>query len=187
VIELPEISRFASHALRHKPEQYGLTLDAEGWASVHELLSAMHERGGEWASVDENTLALMIATSAKQRHEMRDGRIRALYGHSTPGKIEHLEAVAPPMLFHGTSPEAWAAIESDGLRPMSRQYVHLSADIPTAIAVGSRKARTPVVLVVDVPAARDAGSTFWLGNDTIWLADFVAASFIRLADTRESD
>ena len=33
-----EISKYLSFILRHKPEEIGLTLDAEGWANINELL-----------------------------------------------------------------------------------------------------------------------------------------------------
>jgi putative RNA 2'-phosphotransferase len=34
----------------------------------------------------------------------------------------------PAILYHGTSPSAAKNIMSEGLRPMNRQYVHLSTD-----------------------------------------------------------
>jgi putative RNA 2'-phosphotransferase len=138
----------------------------------------MRKQGSEWASITRLDLQTMIETSAKQRHEINGDRIRAIYGHSVSTEIKHVAATPPPVLFHGTSPSAWEAIQLDGLRPMQRQQVHLSADIATAIAVGKRKANPPVILVVSAREALQSGSRFWLGNDTIWLADFVAAKHI---------
>ncbi|SDY83984.1 RNA 2'-phosphotransferase [Herbiconiux ginsengi] len=172
------ISRAVSHALRHAPEQYGLELDAEGWVPVSDLVDALRRQGVEWSDIDAADVQLMIETSAKRRHELRDGRIRAFYGHSVATAIQHTEARPPAVLFHGTSPDAWAAIRLDGLRPMARQNVHLAADLDTAILVGRRKAPEPIVLEVDTVRALDSGSQFWLGNDSIWLSDFIAAQFI---------
>jgi putative RNA 2'-phosphotransferase len=57
---------------------------------------------------------------------MADGRIRALYGHSVPGKLELAASAPPARLYQGTSPQALGAIRQADLQPMARQYVHLS-------------------------------------------------------------
>lgn len=38
---LRSISKAMSHVLRHEPEKYGIELDKEGWADVHELVKAI--------------------------------------------------------------------------------------------------------------------------------------------------
>ena len=35
--DLIQLSKTISHALRHAPEQYGLTLDSEGWVATQDL------------------------------------------------------------------------------------------------------------------------------------------------------
>ena len=173
-VSAEQLSRLLSHALRHDPGRYDLELDPEGWVPVDQALAAVHRRGPQWSDVTEADLAAMIATSAKRRHELSEGRIRALYGHSVPGRVEKTEEVPPPLLFHGTSPRAWAAIQESGLRPMGRQSVHLAVDVATAESVGRREAPAPVVLTVDTAKAVASGSRFWRGNDDVWLSDHVA-------------
>jgi hypothetical protein len=48
-----DLSRAVSHALRHAPWLYELELDDEGWTPLAELVTALSERGGAWAGVDE--------------------------------------------------------------------------------------------------------------------------------------
>lgn len=177
-----DLSRAVSHALRHEPWRYELELDEEGWAPVGQLIAALSENGGEWRSVDRASLERMIATATKRRHELDGDRIRALYGHSLPGRIQKQPAVPSARLFHGTSPDTWAVIEVDGLLPMGRQFVHLSIDRATAVLVGKRKSVNPVILVVDAVAASSAGVIFYEGNDLVWLADCVPARFIEVAE-----
>jgi putative RNA 2'-phosphotransferase len=81
-------------------------------------------------------------------------------------------------LFHGTSPQAWVAIQREGLQPMGRQYVHLSADIVTAEQVGRRKSATPVILIVDAKRAHDSGTRFLQGNGVVWLANRVLPDYL---------
>nr|MCR5000768.1 RNA 2'-phosphotransferase [Lachnospiraceae bacterium] len=64
--------------------------------------------------------------------------------HSIPVDVE-LERVTPPeYLYHGTGEKYRGAIDSEGLKPMSRLYVHLPGDTDTAVNVGKRHGR-PVV------------------------------------------
>lgn len=177
-----DLSRLVSHALRHQPWLYELELDDEGWVPVAQLVEAIRAQGGEWASVDRRALERMVVTASKVRHEIKGDRIRAIYGHSVPGRIQRRRGVPPPMLFHGTAPESWVTIAEDGLRPMGRQFVHLSADRGTAVAVGRRKSISPVVLMVDVVAAEAAGVVFYEGNELVWLAESVPAQFVDAAE-----
>lgn len=177
-----DLSRVVSHALRHEPWLYELELDDEGWAPVEQLLTALREKGGDWEAVDRAALEGMLATATKRRHELDGDRIRALYGHSVPGRIRCRAATPPARLFHGTAPETWAEIQVDGLLPMRRQFVHLSVDRETAVMVGRRKSVSPIVLKVDATGAAAAGICFYEGNELVWLADRVPTDFIKLAE-----
>jgi len=96
------LSKRVAHALRHAPWVYELELDEEGWAPVDQLLTALRQARREWRDLTVDDLAAMIAHSGKRRYEMRDGRIRALYGHSLPGKLRKEQARPPDILYHGT-------------------------------------------------------------------------------------
>ncbi|WP_426297762.1 RNA 2'-phosphotransferase [Arthrobacter sp. R-11] len=173
-----DLSRVVSHALRHEPWLYELELDEEGWVPIDQLLLALREKGGDWVSVDRASLENMITTASKRRHELDGRRIRALYGHSVPARIQKDPASPPARLFHGTAPETWTLIQADGLLPMRRQFVHMSVDRETATLVGRRKSSTPLILTIDTAAAASGGTTFYRGNELVWLADRVPARFI---------
>ncbi|MCS7021751.1 MAG: RNA 2'-phosphotransferase [Gemmataceae bacterium] len=176
--DLRDLSRAVSHALRHEPWLYGLELDAEGWACVDELVAALRRNKPEWVTLSVDDLTRMIATSDKQRHEIRGGKIRALYGHSIPGKLRRTPMVPPEVFYHGTSPLFVPAIRTSGLLPMARQYVHLSVDVDTALAVGKRKSKTPIILRVQAKQAYEKGVQFYIGNEKVWLVDRVPSDFI---------
>ena len=177
---LTRLSKTISHALRHQPEEYGLILDHEGWVSVDALLAALRKRSSAWRSVTQAEIETIMVESEKQRFELRNGKIRAFYGHSTGTKIERVAVAPPETLYHGTTQEAAQAILREGLRSMKRQYVHLSTDQQTARLVGLRRTNKPVILRIDALEAHRQGIKFYLGNEDIWLADPVPAAFIRL-------
>ncbi len=173
-----DLSKTVSHALRHEPWLYELELDSEGWTPVESLLSALRKERSEWSELCADDLAHMMADSSKLRHEIRDDRIRAIYGHSVAGKLRKVPAIPPEVLFHGTSPDSLEQIRSVGLLPMTRQYVHLSTDEATAIEVGRRKSKTPVILRVLAKEAAANDVRFYEGNEKVWLADSVSPEFL---------
>jgi putative RNA 2'-phosphotransferase len=177
-VEASDLSRAVSHALRHEPWLYELELDQEGWVPVEQLVFALRERGGAWLSVDREALERMIQDAGKRRHELVGDRIRALYGHSVRARIQRQPMTPPERLFHGTAPRSWVQIQSDGLLPMGRQFVHLSVDMETAEMVGRRKSASPLLLVIDAAAAASRGVPFYQGNEAVWLADRVPAEFV---------
>lgn len=178
IAELSDLSRAVSHALRHEPWLYELELDDEGWASVESILVALRKERPEWADLCEADLTRMIEGSSKRRHEFKDGRIRALYGHSIAGKLKRTPATPPDVLYHGTTPDVVPLIKASGLLPMGRQYVHLSVDEATAVEVGRRKARVPTILRVLAVEAHAKGTHFYEGNEKVWLTDRVPPEFV---------
>jgi len=176
-----ELSKALSHALRHEPWLYELELDDEGWASLDAVLEALKSQRDEWQDLLLLDLMRVVESSSKRRHEIIEGRIRALYGHSVPGKLRHELASPPSILLHGTSPEAATVIVRKGLLPLKRQYVHLSIDVATAMEVARRKSKTPMLFEVEAQAAHKAGILFYVGNERVWLADSVPARFLRIA------
>lgn len=172
------LSRVVSHALRHEPWLYEVELDKEGWTPVESLLSALRKERAEWGELCTNDLVHMIAASSKRRHEIQDDRIRAIYGHSVAGKLKKTLGTPPDVLFHGTSAGVLHQIRSVGLVPMKRQYVHLSTDEATALEVGRRKSKAPVILRVLATEATANDVRFYEGNEMVWLADSVPPEFI---------
>lgn len=177
IFDYSELSKEISHALRHAPEEYGLTLDEQGWVLVKDLIDTLKKQE-KYSDLMLKDIADMIQVSEKKRHELTGDRIRALYGHSTEEKIKK-DAIQPPdVLYHGTAHKFLQKILQQGLIPKDRQYVHLSQDMETAITVGKRRDTDPVVLRIDALTAWKDGINFYRGNDTIWLADEIPAKYI---------
>jgi putative RNA 2'-phosphotransferase len=172
---MPDVhaSKFLSLILRHKPEAAGLTLDAEGWAEVDLILAATG------LIADRAHLERIVATNDKKRFVLSgDGRlIRAAQGHSVSVDLG-LKPVAPPeVLYHGTATRFLDPIRAEGLKPGSRQFVHLSKDEATAVKVGQRHGR-PVVLRVAASDAHAAGQRFCLADNGVWLSDALAPRYL---------
>ena len=176
------ISRFLSMVLRHRPETVGITLDEGGWVDVDRLIAACAAAGRRFSRAD---LDHVVATNNKRRFAYSaDGRrIRASQGHSVEVDLGLTAATPPDVLYHGTASTTVAAILREGLRPMSRQDVHLSADRETAVRVGARHGR-PVVLEVDAAGLAAAGHTFRVSANGVWLTDRVPPERLRVLPPR---
>ena len=185
---LRSLSKLLSKVLRHEPELLGLLLDRQGWTDVEELLRKLNRAGRADAplrlkrlgTVGLEMLQEVVRTNDKQRFEFsEDGRrIRAVQGHSLNVDLGYPEMRPPAVLYHGTAFESWRAIDQEGLKPMSRQQVHLSSDVETANRVGQRHGR-PLVLAIDAEAMHHQGAVFYLAPNGVWLVNEVPRRFIR--------
>lgn len=158
------------YALRHNPTKFGLNPDNQGWVDLQVFLDAM--------GISKTDLDYVIANMNKKRLEIQGNKIRAAYGHSFSDKVQHQESEPPEILYHGTTPFNAFIIKKEGLKPMSRQYVHLSTTPNTASVVGQRRSAEPTILTINSKKAFEDGVKFYHTNEDIWLADFIAPEYI---------
>ena len=179
-INYTKLSKTISKALRHNPDKFGITLDKEGWTPTTPLLHSLQKT---WPELKENDLYLTIelglkGSNPKKRFEIKEGKIRALYGHSIPQKIVKPSVEPPEILYHGTANKSIPYIQEEGLKSMNRQYVHLSEDIDTAIMVGKRRDKNPVVFQVKAKKAYQSGILFYKEQNKVWLSEPVPPEYI---------
>ncbi|MBX0304824.1 RNA 2'-phosphotransferase [Haloarcula salinisoli] len=176
-----QLSKFMSGALRHFPDDAGLVLDDAGWTPFPDLVAAVESKYG-WA--DRQTVDAVVATDPKGRFERDPGtdgdpdRLRAAYGHSVDVTIESEGGPVPDRLYHGTAPRNVDGITEEGLRPMNRQQVHLSASVETARAVGNRHASDPVVFEVDAAAMEADGHDIDKRGDATYTTGRVPPAYL---------
>lgn len=165
-----------SLVLRHKPEHLGLQLDENGWVDVDTLIVAIRKSG---VDVDKSLLEKVVRENDKQRFAFNSDqtRIRANQGHSIEVDVELKQKAPPAILFHGTVEKFLDLIRASGLKKMSRQHVHLSAEIKTASNVGSRRGK-PVILEVDAMKMAEDGFMFFLSANGVWLTDNVPPEYL---------
>jgi putative RNA 2'-phosphotransferase len=173
-------SRFLSLILRHQPEIAHISLDEGGWVEVSKLLLGCAKAGRPMAKEE---LEELVATNPKRRFEFSDDRqrIRACQGHSVAIELGLAPRRPPAALFHGSAKHNLASILRDGLHPGSRQHVHLSDTLETALTVGRRHGE-PVVLQVDSGQLHRDGFDLYLSTNGVWLTELVPPRYLTLAD-----
>ncbi len=173
-------STFLSYVLRHNPGALDLTLAPGGWADIDTLLERARAEG---RALDRPLLNQVLDHGDKERFSVSaDGTmIRANYGHSVAVALDVSPTRPPPHLYHGTAQQALSAIQNDGLRPQSRQYVHLSRTEDEALRVGRRHG-LPVVLIVAARDLHNAGHALYRPTDAVWLTARVPPRFLQVAE-----
>ncbi len=169
------ISKYIALLLRHQPEKAGLVMDEHGWVRTDDLIRGVSES----YDFDRELLEKIVREDEKQRYAFNEDHslIRASQGHSIPVDVQLQVCEPPEYLFHGTGEKYLQSIQSQGLLPKSRLYVHLSADPDTAYKTGQRHGRS-VVLTVRAREMRDAGHIFYRSANGVWLCEKVPAAYL---------
>ncbi len=176
-MDYTKTSKFISLILRHDPLAAGIKLDENGWANVSELLAGMGRKGH---SISMEVLEDIVATNNKKRFSLSEDKtkIRTNQGHSIDVDVELKVVIPPTVLYHGTADRFCDEIRKNGLQKQSRNHVHLSADKETAVMVGRRHGK-PIVLCISAGAMHEAGYTFYLSENGVWLTDCVPVKYIK--------
>ena len=179
------LSKFLSFVLRHKPEAIGLVLGDNGWVEIADLVTKATAGGEVFTAEDVLTCA---ANNDKKRFTISDDglRVRAAQGHSVEVDLALTPTTPPDILFHGTATRFVDAIRAEGLKPQSRQQVHLSRDEATALKVGQRHGK-PHIFQVEAGRMQADGYHFYVADNGVWLTDAVPSGylidFVSLQDT----
>lgn len=162
------LSKSMSHLLRHHGPKKDVPVDEFGFAVMDDLARALE--------VDTSSLLAVAEHPGEPRFEVRDGFIRALYGHSLNVKIDGVIKVGPPtILFHGSN---WGTIDkiiAEGLKPMSRRMVHLTNNASEAISVAERKGAA-LLLSIDYSDNEEPVA------EGIWVAPEVAPERLQIVN-----
>lgn len=175
-MNLDRTSRYLSFILRHKPEEIGITVEYEGgWADVKQLIAGIAKTRPFTMEILEE----IVRTDAKGRYSFNADKtkIRANQGHSIPVDLGLTPVDPPETLFHGTATRFLDPIFKEGLKPMSRQWVQLSDDRATAVAVGKRHG-TPYLFRVDAAAMARDGYAFYLSTNGVWMTKEVPVRYL---------
>ncbi len=168
------LSKLLSLMLRHRPQEFDLEVDSQGFASLDAVVTALQKKVDDIGVAD---IGAIVNDSEKKRFEIIDGKIRARYGHSFQVDLG-LDAAEPPdVLYKGVSPqELEATLSTTGLVPFDRQYVHLSyeADVAARLGRGGN-----AVVRIDARAAHDSGVEFFDCGPTM-LTEQVPPEFLTL-------
>ena len=172
-------SKFMTLILRHEALAFGLKPDEHGYVSIDEVLRVMQEDG---RVIKYEDIFEIAGLDAKGRFEIVGDKIRARYGHSLKVQPMVKAAQPPEVLYHGTAGRNVNAIMKEGLKPMSREYVHLSSTVRDANAVARRHANNIVIFRVKAEDAWCSGVEFF-SEASVYLSRHIPPEFVEVMET----
>ncbi|MBZ0269491.1 RNA 2'-phosphotransferase, partial [bacterium] len=180
------LSKFLSLVLRHRPDEYDLKMDEVGFVDFEMLIDVLVAEDIVAENAEEDVREL-VDGSDRRRFEIRDGRIRALYGHSSRIDLNYPADDPPPTLYHGTTAETARRIQREGLKPAGRALVHLSGTEEEALSVGGRHTESPILIRVDTAKALEEGIGFHQATDLIWLCTALPLETLEIPEIPEGE
>jgi putative RNA 2'-phosphotransferase len=168
--KLRSLGTWVCKLLRHEPSLIGAEIDSQGWMDIDTLLNG----GGSRKPIALDELKELVDYDSKGRLQFcPDGKkIRCLQGHSLPHvQLDFKQVVPKSKLYHGSSEESLLLIKRERyIKGMSRNLVHLSADIKTAISVGRRHGK-PIVYEINTEKLNKLGHQFYISENGIYLSE----------------
>ena len=172
------VSKLMAYILRHSPEEFGLKPDEEGFVPLEELVNALRR---VYPDVTGDFVREIVENDPKGRYEIRGDKIRARYGHSFEVKLNHEEDRETKILYHGTPRRNLERILREGLKPMKRQFVHLTTSRKEALETGRRHGKDVVLLIIDADCLRRKGLKIHRAGKNVRIVKHVPPECITLA------
>ena len=173
------VSKLLSLMLRHRPEEFSIQVDGYGFADFDAVISALKKQD---ADIEAGDVEALVYRATKKRFEIVDGRIRARYGHSFAMELGTEPVEPPEHLYKGASVSEVEDILTRGMKPVDRQYVHLSFDADVALRLAGNRRGPGAVIRVDARKAVEDGIQFFDCGPTI-LAREIPPEFLAAEDT----
>ncbi|WP_457742991.1 RNA 2'-phosphotransferase [Thermococcus sp.] len=172
-----KVSRLMAYILRHSPGEFGLKPDVEGFVPLDKLVRALQT---VYPDVTEEFVKEIVENDPKGRYEIRGNKIRARYGHSFEVSLKHEEDRESKVLYHGTPRRNLEPILKEGLKPMRRQFVHLTTNREEALETGGRHGRGVVLLIIDAECLRRKGLKVYKAGRNVRIVESVPPECITL-------
>ena len=174
-IKIENLCRYLVYVLGHRPDEFGLVPDSEGFVPFKELLQAVHEEP-DWSYVRRSHINEVLLGKERHLFESDDKEIRAVekkWRMETDMPLQF----PPKILFIAVRRRAHPVVMEKGLIPAGRKHIILSSDKDMALRIGRRRDQQPVMLEVQAARANDQGMFFYeFGN--LYLSFDIPARFI---------
>jgi len=171
-----KLGRFISGLLRHFPDKFNLEMDENGWVDFNSLVKVVTKKY-RWAN--QWLIMAIVSSDQKNRYEIKEGKIRAKYGHSVNVKLSDYPDSDEDVLYYGTGEEEAQRIMEIGIKPVNQTFVHLSTTIEKSETVARFRTDNPVILEVDAKRARDSGIRLIKANNYIVLTEKIPPEYIK--------
>jgi len=173
--QVEELARFLVYMLGHRPDEFGLVPDADGYIPIKRLLQAAREEPG-WRHVGEGLLREVLLSEHRGLFEAEENRIRAAERHY---HLDLKTPVQPPsgLLYIPVRKRAHFHALEKGLGSHPNGFHVLTQDPDMAQRIGHRSDPSPVLLEVRIPQRGEGALPLYPFGD-LFLAEEIPAKDI---------
>jgi putative RNA 2'-phosphotransferase len=161
--------------LGHRPDEFGLVPDGDGFLTHKEIIQALHEESGFSYVRKSHINEVMLS---KNRHLFRneEGRLRVLE-RRWRFELDKVPETLPHILFTAVRRRAHPVVMEKGLKRSDGNYLILTPDKEVALRIGRRRDQNPVLLEIRADDAKDGGIHFHPFG-SLFLCRHIPANFI---------
>ena len=163
-------AKFISYVLGHRPDEFGLIPDDQGFVTIKTLMKALQEEPG-WSFIKTAHLHELIISLQPPPIEINGQLIRAVDRRQLP-TLSGADQI-PKLLFAAIRRRTYPVVLERGLHPAGNRYVMLTSAMTMAIRLGHRIDNDPIILTVQTMAAQEKGVSFKQYGPDLYLTDFI--------------
>jgi putative RNA 2'-phosphotransferase len=176
--QLEGLAKVLTYLLCHRPDEFGLVLDPEGFVPVKQLLQALAGEPG-LAHARRHHLEQLAGLLQPPRFEVAGDRIRGLI--PAPANLRRPGEDPPTLLYIAISPKAHERVFETGLTAPHGRELLLAHTKELALKLGRRRSPDPVLVTVQGEKAARAGVFFENYGENLTLAREIPRPFLQLA------
>jgi len=167
---LKRLSKFIIYALGHKPDEFGLVLDPDGFVKLKEFLKAIHEEDG-LKYVRRSHIEEILISHPNPPIEIKGNFIRAKNRDKIPRST--VAQNLPKLLYTCVRRRSYPVVLEKGIFPIGHDRVILSHRRELAERIGKRLDSKPILLTVQTRKSMDEGIVFYAAGETLFFTDSI--------------
>ena len=161
--------------LGHRPDEFGLVPDREGFIAYKELLQAIHEEE-DWRYVRRSHINEVLLTEDRSLFQPEGEHVRSME-RRWEMDLHHPVLSLPKVLFTAVRRKAHSVVMEKGLKRTEKKLLVLSPVRDMTLRIGRRRDQNPVALEILADAAREKRIFFYSFGD-LFLSPEIQSRFI---------
>jgi len=162
------------YVLGHRPDEFGLVPNEQGFVRLKDVVKAISEEPG-WGYVRKSHIHEVLITFREDSFATEGDRIKAAHPHESVSPVP--DVVPPKLLYYCVRRKAYPVVCRKGLTRMGQHHVFLATTQELALRMGERRDSKPVLLTIQAQRASETGVAFSMQGGLIYVVDHVPVGY----------
>jgi putative RNA 2'-phosphotransferase len=174
-IKVNDLGRLLVYILTHRPDEFCLVPDSDGFISYKELIQAINEEEG-WQYVRQSHINEVLMGKDRDLFEVKEKKIRAMERRWSLD-IENPADSIPVILYCAVRSKAHHVVMEKGLKSLQGRPLVMSGEKELCLRIGRRRDHKPVLLEIMAETAAEQGVLFYTFG-SLFLSPEIPPQFI---------